>query len=271
MKVFEARGRVGGHVFTVRGGAVSEEIGSEPQVARFDPGQYYNAGAWRIPYYHRATLYYPKLFGIKMIVHKNVNHQAYSYMENVGGQEGGRKMRLRELYADMTGHTSEILAKALDQSALDLELTGEDREDLLTYLIQEGVLSNSDYSYGPNNSRGVDQYPGPGNQPEIDSDPQSLIDILPFAAATSKQASIIYRMAPLLEMQETMETPEEGMSAIYEQGFLPRLRDPVQFNVETLEIHQSPNSAWIVYRNKESGRTEQHHMIFCQSVARPCS
>lgn len=257
VKVFEARGRVGGHVFTVRGGAVSEEIGTAPQVARFDPGQYYNAGAWRIPYYHRATLYYPKLFGIKMILHENVNQQAYSYMENVRGQEGGRRLRLRELYADMTGHTSEILAKAVDQNALDLDLSQEDREDLLTYLVQEGVLSHDDYSYGPNNSRGVDQYAGPGNQPEINSDPLGLLDILPFAAATSRQASIIYRMAPLLEMQETMQTPEEGMSAIYEQGFLPRLRNRVRFNAEILEIHQSPDSAWIVYRNKETGQIER--------------
>ena len=259
VKVFEARDRVGGHVFTVRRGDVSEEIGTAPQVARFDPGQYYNAGAWRIPYYHRATLYYPKLFRIKMIVHKNVNHQAYSYMENVRGQEGGRKMRLRELYADMTGHTSEILAKALNQEQLDLELTQEDREDLLTYLRQEGVLSSSDYSYGPNNSRGVDQFAGPGNQPEIDSDPRKLDDILAFATATSRQASIIYRMAPLLEMQETMQTPEDGMSAIYERGFLPRLRDRVQFNAEILEIRQSPDSAWVIYRDKETGRTEQYH------------
>lgn len=258
VKLFEARGRVGGHVFTVRGGAVSEEIGTEPQVARFDRGQYYNAGAWRIPYYHRATLYYPKLFGIKMIVHENVNQQAYAYMENVRGQEGGRKLRLRELYADMTGHTAEILAKAIDQNALDLELTQEDRDDLLTYLVQEGVLSHTDYSYGPNNSRGVDQYAGPGNQPEINSDPLELLDILPFAAATAKQASIIYRMAPLLEMQETMQTPEEGMSAIYEQGFLPRLQGRIQFNAEVLEIHQSPDSAWIIYRNKETGQTERH-------------
>ncbi len=266
VKVFEARNRVGGHVFTVRGGQVSEEIGTAPQVARFDPGQYYNAGAWRIPYYHRATLYYPKLFGVKMIVHKNINHQAYSYMENVRGQDGGRKMVLRELYGDMTGHTSEMLAKAIDQNQLDLDLTQEDQEDLLTYLQQEGVLSSSDYSYGPNNSRGVDQYAGPGNQPEIDSTPRDLLDILSFATATAQQASIIYRMAPLLEMQETMQTPEEGMSAIYERGFLPRLKDRVQFNAEVLEIHQSPDSAWIVYRNKETGQTEQHHAEYIVST-----
>jgi monoamine oxidase len=258
VKVFEARGRVGGHVFTVRRGAVSEEIGTYPQVARFDPGQYYNAGAWRIPYYHRATLYYPKLFGTKMIVHKNVNHQAYAYMERVRGQQGGRKLRLRELYADMTGHTSEILAKAVSQDALDLELTQDDREDLLSYLVQEGVLSSSDYSYGPNNSRGVEQFAGPGNQPEINSSPLALLDILGFATATANQASIIYRMAPLLEMQETMQTPEEGMSAIYEKGFLPHLRERVQFNAVILEIHQAPRSAWIVYRNKETGETEEY-------------
>lgn len=264
--VLEARDRVGGHVFTVRGGQVSEEIGTEPQVARFDPGQYYNAGAWRIPYIHRATLYYPRIFGIKMIAHKNVNHQAYAYMENVRGQEGGRKMPLRSVYADMTGYTSELLAKALDQNKLDIELTQDDHDALIDYLVREGLLSQDDLSYGANEERGAKVLPGPGNQPGEPSDPFSFLDILPFATETAKRAASYYRMAPVLDQQETMQTPEEGMSATYEKGFLPRLKENVHFNSEVLEIHQSPDHAWAVYRDKGTGQTQEIHADYCIST-----
>lgn len=264
--VLEARDRVGGHVFTVRNRSVSEEIGTDTQVARFDEGEHYDAGAWRIPYIHRATLYYPRLFGVKMIAHKNVNHQAYSYMEDVRGQEGGRKEHLREVYADMTGYTSELLAKAVEQDKLDLELTQEDRDALIDYLVREGLLSSEDLSYGPNTARGARVYAGAGQQPGEPSDPFPFLDLLPFGTATARQAASYYRMAPSITQGETMLTPEDGMSAIYEQGFMPHLTENVRFNSEVLEIKQSPDHAWAVYRDKGTGLTEELHADYCIST-----
>lgn len=262
--VLEARNRVGGHVFTVRRGQVSEEIGTLPQVAQFDEGQHYDAGAWRIPYIHRATLYYPKLFGVKMRVHSNVNGQAWAYMQHGSGQEGGRKQRLREVYTDMTGYTSELLAKAVNQEQLDLELTQADRDALVDYLVQQGLLSSSDLNYGPNLNRGWEQLPGAGNQQGIPSTPPPFSsELIQFANLAAQQASpYIGLMAPV-EFQETMQVPENGMSAIYEEGFLPRLKEQVRFYCDVLEIHQSPNQTWITYRDLQTGETKQHYADYC--------
>lgn len=264
--VLEARDRVGGHVFTVYKGRVSEEIGTQPQVANFDEGQYFDGGAWRIPYIHQATLYYPKIFGIPMYAHKNVNHNAYVYQENVKGQTGGRKMRLREIQADMTGYTNELLAKAIDQNKLDLELTQDDHDALIDYLVSQGLLSSKDLSYGPNENRGAAVLPGAGLQTGQPSTPPPFLDILQFGDAAVHTAGLAMLLAPTLDQQETMMKPDGGMSTTYEQGFLPRLRDEVHFNMEVLEIRQSPDQVRIVYRNKETGETQEAFADYCIST-----
>src|SRR5687767_11632375 len=50
--ILEARERAGGRVFSIRKGAVSEEVENGKAVAGFDDGLYYNAGPSRIPHHH---------------------------------------------------------------------------------------------------------------------------------------------------------------------------------------------------------------------------
>ncbi len=264
--VLEARQRVGGHVFTVRGGQVSEEKGTYPQVSKFDSGQWFDGGAWRIPYIHRATLYYPKIFGIPMEVHKNVNHNAWVHHENVPGQTGSRKLRLREVQADMNGYVHELLAKAVDQNKLDLELTKEDHDTLIDYLVTQGLLSSEDLSYGPNENRGAKVLPGAGTQAGEPSEPYPFLGLLQFGDKAAHTAGLAMRLAPTLDQQETMMRPVGGMSTTYEQGFLPRLGERVRFNSDVLEIHQSPDHVWAIYRNKETGLTEQFHADYMIST-----
>src|SRR5690606_689151 len=54
-RILEARERVGGLAWSVRQGHEHTELGDggERQVCRFDAGQYFNAGPWRIPHEHR--------------------------------------------------------------------------------------------------------------------------------------------------------------------------------------------------------------------------
>ena len=53
----------------------------------------------------------------------------------------------------MRGYTAELLAKALDQSALDQQLTKEDVEKLVDFLKNEGDL-NTAHLYKGTNRRG---------------------------------------------------------------------------------------------------------------------
>src|SRR5512132_3375187 len=63
--VLEARNRVGGRAWTIRGGDRVEQIDRPLQRASFDPGLYFNAGAARIPSTHRVILGYARQFGVK--------------------------------------------------------------------------------------------------------------------------------------------------------------------------------------------------------------
>ncbi len=64
--VLEARDRIGGRSWTIRGGDRVVQTGRADQVASFDPGLYFNAGAARIPSTHRLILSYARRFGVPL-------------------------------------------------------------------------------------------------------------------------------------------------------------------------------------------------------------
>ncbi len=136
--ILEANDRVGGHVFTVRGGSKTTEYGKGEQVCDWDEGVWYDAGPSRIPFYHRAFFHYSKELGIPLIDYNNINLNAWVYAEDIDGSLDGTKMRLHEMRADMAGYTSTLLAKAVDSGTLDDELTQVDMEQLVEYLVTWG-------------------------------------------------------------------------------------------------------------------------------------
>ncbi|MEZ4569624.1 MAG: FAD-dependent oxidoreductase [Thermomicrobiales bacterium] len=136
------------------------------QVAEFDEGHFFDAGAWRIPYSHRALLHYCKEFNIPLIPHKNKNQNAYTYLDSQG-----KKMRNREWLTDMQGYTSELLAKAVDQNNLDMEMSDEDAQMLLDYIVSAGFISSDDLTYSGSSRRGYAELPGGGMNPGEPSEP----------------------------------------------------------------------------------------------------
>ena len=115
-QVLEARDRVGGLQWAVRKGAEHTEVGGERQVCAFDEGQYINVGPWRIPYSHEAVLNYCRELNVPVQVFLNESDANYFYFEGNGaGPLSNKKIRLREIKADVTGHINELFVKALDQ------------------------------------------------------------------------------------------------------------------------------------------------------------
>ena len=134
-QVLEARDWVGGLCWTVRRGSQHTEIGGETQVCDFDEGQYFNAGAWRIPNRDQAILGYCKELGVPLELFVNWSNANYSYEENTEiGPLSGQRVRLREVKADLWGSTTELLAKAADQGQIDIALTEEDKEQSLKHI-----------------------------------------------------------------------------------------------------------------------------------------
>ena len=147
-RILEARDRVGGLAWTVRRGTEHTEIGGERQVCTFDEGQHVNLGAWRIPYTHTGVLNYCKELGVPLQIFLNEADGSYFYYEGTAaGSLSNTRVRLREVKADLIGHTNELLAKAIDQRRLDVPLTAEDQQRLVGYLVAQGYLSSSDRAY----------------------------------------------------------------------------------------------------------------------------
>ena len=136
VSILEARDRVGGVNFTVRRGATHTEIGAggETQVCNFDEGLYGNGGPWRLPHWHTGVLGYCKELGVPVEIFVNEGEASYFYYEGDNiGPLGNKRVRLREVKADMIGYTCELMAKAVNQDKLDVPLSGEDKERFVSF------------------------------------------------------------------------------------------------------------------------------------------
>jgi monoamine oxidase len=125
-------------------------------------------------------MHYTREFAIPLSDYRIIDHNAWVYAENIPGALNGKKLRVDEMMADMGGSTFELLAKASDQGALDQELTAEDRERLLDYLVCWGIVTPGDLDYEGSNRRGFTELPGvttPGTEGRL----YPLQDLLPYA------------------------------------------------------------------------------------------
>ena len=174
--ILEARQRAGGRCWSIRNGSTNTEIDKPMATAKFDEGQYFNAGPSRIPHNHQLTLHYCKELNVPLQVYNNVNEGAYYFAEGKGPLSN-KKIKAREVHNDVRGYMTELLAKSIDHSALDSALTKEDGEKIIEYLRAEGGL-NADKLYKASPRRGYIISPGAGNQSGTLGEPHKLADLL---------------------------------------------------------------------------------------------
>jgi monoamine oxidase len=217
--VLEARDRVAGRVWTVRGGDRIVQTGRPDQRASFDPGLYFNAGAARIPSTHRAILGYARRFGVRLETFVNVNR-------NAGWDFGGKVQPERRMVNDMRGHLGELLAKAIDQHALDQQVPKGELEIVRQFLAAYADL-NEKGVYQPSGSSGYSIEGGAYTQAPVPLPPLKWAELAP-----SRGVVLPYLFEHIWDMQATMLQPVGGMDriahAIYEQVKpAVRLRTPV--------------------------------------------
>ena len=133
--VLEARDRIGGRSWTIRAGDKIVQIGRPDQHATFDAGLYFNAGPARIPSTHRVILGYARRFGVPLETFVNVNR-------NAGWDFGGKVFPERRRVNDLRGHLGELLAKAIDQHALDREVPKGELEVIRQFLAAYAQLDD---------------------------------------------------------------------------------------------------------------------------------
>jgi monoamine oxidase len=218
--VLEARNRIGGRVWTIRGGDAVAQFGMPMQRAEFDRGLYFNAGAARIPTTHRAILGYARRFGVAMETFVNSNR-------NAGWDFAGKVHPERRMVYDLQGHMAELLAKAIDQHALDQAMPKAELEQFRQFLRFYGGLDDKGKYVNFGGSAGYSVEPGAYNQAPKFLSPLTLRETLPCRAV-----GLPYVFEGISDMQQTMLQPVGGMDriamAIYQQVKpLVRLGTPI--------------------------------------------
>lgn len=168
--ILEARNRIGGRVWTVRGGDRIIQEGREDQVCQFDTGLYMNAGAARLPTEHHGIFHYARELNVPLEVMVNVNRSA-------AVDSNKEIISQRQAVNDTRGYIGELLTKSIDRGALDGELTATDKERLRAYLTDWGALSKSGTYEGSDRS-GYRQSPGGYGNPGEKLSPLSLEQLM---------------------------------------------------------------------------------------------
>ncbi len=246
-RILEARGWVGGLMWTVRRGAEHTEVGGEHQVCDFDEGQYLNAGAWRIPNADSGVLGYCKELGVPLELFVNWSDANYMWTDDPErGPLAGKRVRVREVKADLWGSTTELLSKAMDQGQIDAPLTEEDQELLVRFLVTAGYLNSDNLTYRPPRLRGS------GSQ-----SPYDLSALLRSGFGTQVRSLNAGTGGPHPVFQ-----PIGGMQQI-PFAFQRAIGDKITFQAEVRSIHQTEDAVRVVYRDTRTGREHEEIGDYC--------
>ena len=199
--VLEARHRVGGRTWTIRGGDVIEQFDRPLQKAAFSHGHYFNAGPARIPSWHHAILGYAKRLNVPMEVF--VNSAISSGWDFEGKVRTGRQM----VYS-LRAQLAELINKSIDQGALNAAMPKDDLDAFKGFLRFYGGLNEKGIPT-PQPSYGFVDWPGGYDRPGKPLDPLSLRESLPGNAGGFPQF-----FESIIDMQPTMMQPVGGMDRI---------------------------------------------------------
>lgn len=239
--VLEARSRVGGRVWTVRGGDRFADTDGNTQTVGFSPGLYQNAGAARLPSHHEGVL--GLLRELDVPIEPLVNASRSAYLSDEHGT-----LRLREASYDLRGHLSALLEQALRKGTFDVDLDAPTRQALAKFLTAYGDLGDDGLFHGTARA-GLLSPPGatPRDLQRAVA-PRSLDDILAHPALPF----ILFDDDIL--MQTTMVAPRGGMDA-FPKALAASLRHPVVREAQVTAIRRAGDGVRIEWRDG-AGRTQ---------------
>jgi len=217
--LLEARNRVGGRAWSIRGGDRVEQFDRPLQQAQFSEGLYFNAGPARIPSWHHAVLGYAKRLNVPMEVFVNSHIAA-------GLDFNGKVHSGRQVMFSFQARLAELLAKAIDQGALTATMPKAELEQFKGFLRFYGGLDDKGVPVGQP-PLGFTDWPGGYDDPGKPLDPLTLKEILP-----NRGAAFPLFFEAIIDMQPTMMQPVGGMDRIAHALYLAvqpsvRLNEPV--------------------------------------------
>ncbi len=242
--VLEARDRIGGRVWTVRGGDRIQQIGRPDQLCQFSDGLYLNAGAARIPTAHQTILGYARRLNVPIEVMVNADRAARV-------DAGGRVVSERRLIADMRGRLSELLAKAIDRGALNQELSAGERTMMRQFLGFYGEL-NERGEYTPSGRSGYVEHPGGYNAV---GRTETAMPLSEFFANRSYGMPLVFE--EFFDQQAPMFQPVGGMDRIAD-AIYRQVRRQVRLSTPVTAIRRQGNAVRIEHAR---GVTEADYCI----------
>ncbi len=246
VKVLEYQDRAGGRCWTIRGGDRFTELGGTEVSCDFQNG-YLNPGPWRLPIHHYAVFDYCREFNVPM--HPFIMKNSKAYVHNSKAFDG-KPQQIGHVETDIRGYTSELLAKAVQQGALDESVTTEDQEKLLEGLKGWGVLDKN-YRYVKTDhlgeTRGWDVLPGGGLMPEAES--STPIDFSPLLNSGLWNDLFTFNH---YSHHPAMFEPTGGMDRIAD-AFRERCEDLIRFNSHVVRVEQTGEGVIVHYRDRDGG------------------
>jgi len=240
--ILEATDRVGGRVRTIRSGDQITEIDSS-QTCTFDQDDrlYFNAGAARIPHHHDLLLGYCREFNVALEAFINEN-QAGRFHST--GSFNGQPKLARQLESDSQGYLGELLATAINQGALDNEVSSQEKNNLLGFLQQFAGLDNN-FSYQGSSRAGFSgQENSASRNRDINQVPLARAEIL---ASEFWQFKLDFFKG--INQQATMLQPIGGMDAI-PKAFENRVGGDIIYQAQVQQIRKTTNGVRIFYTDQ---------------------
>lgn len=258
VEILEYQDRAGGRNWTLRRGDQYTELGGATQRVDFAEGNYFNPGPWRIPHHHRTVLHYCKALGVPLESFIQFNHNAYIHSTEAFG---GKPQRWREVWSDLQGNLTELLAKALNEGQLDLPVGVEERDQLLQALQGWGLL-DGEYRYRSSLQtavrRGYSHAPGGGQTAPPAAGPLlDLNDLLHPSIWRGLNSQLVYNAQP------TMFQPVGGMDQI-SKAFMRAMDGlPIRYNARVTHIAQDNRQVTVTYVPPQGGDATQVSADWC--------
>ena len=239
-QIIELTERAGGRNHTARRGTVLIEKNKKgqtlKQVCNFDEGLYLNLGPGRLPYHHRRVLHYCQVLGVKLEVYVM---ETMANLFQTTKAFGGKAQIRRRIANDVQGYISEMLAKAVNQKALNDELGEEDRSRLLSLLTSFGDLGK-DYKYDGSTRDGCEITVYEPCEPGPKLPLQELLK-------ANFWGHRFYQSFEY-EWQPTLFQPVGGMDKIVD-GFKNKIGRLIQYQTEVLNIETRDNGVTVTVRD----------------------
>lgn len=248
--VLEARDRVGGRNWTVRGGDVVRHAHGPAQSVAFDEGFYFNCGPARLPSHHTTILDYCKELGVALEVEVNTSRHAYVATAD------GKRIRLSQLVHDTRGYAAELVVKGLDRGAFNSDVPEGERANAKTFLTHWGDLDPETFAYRGSERAGYVTPPGAAH------DGGEHLPAIPRADLFQPHYITAAIYDEEYDMQPTMFQPVGGMDHI-PKAFAHALGDRIRLNCEVRGLRNRSDGVDIAWREAGHTRTAHADYVVC--------